>query len=374
MDYYEVLGIKKGAAAEEIKKAYKELAKKYHPDVSKEHEAEKKFKEINEAYSVLSDPQKKEQYDQFGADAFKGYSQGFSGEGGFGGANFDFEDLFSQFSNFGFSDFGDIFGGGSGGGRKPRQDNGSNIKLDITLSFEEAAFGETKDVVYERIERCEKCHGTGAEGAMKTCPTCRGKGVEVRQQRTPFGLFQTQSICHTCHGSGQITEKKCSKCDGDGLNAKQSSISVKIPAGINSGNHLRLAGKGHEGKHGAGDLFIVVFVEAHEIFKRDEEDIYAEIPISFTESALGATIEVPTLQGKAELKIPSSTQTGTIFRIKGKGIKKLNKESYGDEFIKVVVSTPGKLNKKQKELLEKLQKEDDAAKKRKGFIDKILGK
>lgn len=373
-DYYEVLGLKKGAQPEEIKKAYKELAKKYHPDVSKEHEAEKKFKEINEAYSVLSDPEKKNQYDQFGSDAFKGYSQGFGGGQGFSGQNFDFEDLFSQFSNFGFSDFGDLFGQGSGGGRRQQKDNGSNIKIDLTLTFEEAAFGETKEIIYERIERCDKCHGTGAEGALKTCPTCKGKGTQVRQQRTPFGIFQTQSICHTCRGSGQVAEKICTKCDGDGLNAKKTTVQVKIPAGINSGNHLRLAGKGHEGKHGAGDLFLVIYVKEHELFKRDEEDIYAEIPISFTESALGATVEVPTLQGEAELKIPAGTQTGTIFRMKGKGIKILNKESYGDEFVKVVVSTPQKVSKKQKELLEQLKKEDDAAKKRKGFIDKILGK
>ncbi|MEI7961955.1 MAG: molecular chaperone DnaJ [archaeon] len=376
VDYYEVLGIKKGASAEEIKKSYKELAKKYHPDVSKEHEAEKKFKEINEAYSVLSDAQKKEQYDQVGHDAFKGYSQGrSSGGAGFGGANFDFEDIFSQFSSFGFSDFSELFGGaGGGGGRRAHKDNGSNIKLDLSISFNEAAFGETKEIAYERIERCEKCHGTGAEGELKTCSTCRGKGVELRQQRTPFGIFQTQAVCHTCHGNGSIPDKICSKCEGDGLNAKKTTIQVKIPAGINNGNHLRLAGKGHEGKHGAGDLFILIYVEEHELFKRDEEDIYAEIPISFAESALGVIVEVPTINGKEELKIPAGTQTGTVFRIKGKGIKKLNKDGHGDEYIKVMISTPAKLSKKQKELLEQLKKEDDAAKKRKGFIDRILGK
>lgn len=369
-DYYETLGLKKGASAEEIKKAYKELAKKYHPDVSKEHEAEKKFKEINEAYSVLSDTEKKAQYDQFGADAFRGYASGAGAQG----MNFDFEDLFSQFSNFGFSDFGDIFGGRAGGGGRPRQDNGSNIKIELSITFEEAAFGTTKEISYERIERCEKCHGTGAEGELKTCPTCRGKGFEVRQQRTPFGIFQTQSVCHTCHGNGQIAEKICPKCDGDGLIAKKTTMQVKIPAGINTANHLRLAGKGHEGKHGSGDLFIVMFVEPHEIFKRDEEDIYAEIPISYAESALGAIVDVPTLEGKAELKIPAGTQTGTVFRMKGKGIKKLNKDASGDEYIKVIVTTPSKLSKKQKELLEKLKNEDDAAKKRKSFIDKIRGK
>ncbi len=371
-DYYEVLGLKKGASAEEIKKAYKELAKKYHPDVSKESEAEKKFKEINEAYSVLSDADKKSKYDQYGDEAFKG----FGGAGaGYQNANFNFEDIFSQFSNFGFSDFGDIFGSTMGGGsQRARKDNGSNIKINLNLSFEEAAFGATKELEYERIEKCPKCHGSGAEGAMKKCAACHGKGVEIRQQRTPFGIFQSQSICRTCHGRGEIPEKECKECGGDGLTAKPAHISVKIPAGINTGNHLRLAGKGHEGRHGAGDLYIVIFVEPHEIFKRDEEDIYAEIPIAYSEAALGATVDVPTLQGKAELKIPSGTQTGTIFRIKGKGIQKLNKDAYGDEYIKVIVTTPSKLSKKQKELLEQLKKEDDASKKRKGFIDKILGK
>ena len=370
-DYYEVLGLKKGASTEEIKKAYKELAKKYHPDVSKEHEAEKKFKEVNEAYSVLSDSDKKTKYDTYGEDAFKGYTGGQ----GYSNMNFDFEDIFSQFSNFGFSDFGDLFGSGrENSGTRGKKDGGSNIKLNLTLSFEEAAFGTTKEVEYERIEKCEKCHGTGAEGQLKKCPTCHGRGVEIRQQRTPFGIFQSQSICHTCHGRGEIAEKECKACGGDGLNANQTRISVKIPAGINNANHLRLAGKGHEGRHGAGDLFIVILVQPHEIFKRDEEDIYAEIPVAYSETALGATVDVPTLHGKAELKIPTGTQSGTIFRIKGKGIQKLNKEGYGDEYIKVIVTTPTKISKKQKELLEQLKKEDDASKKRKGFIDKILGK
>ncbi|MCX6803249.1 MAG: molecular chaperone DnaJ [Candidatus Diapherotrites archaeon] len=373
-DYYEKLGLKKSASSEEIKRAYKELAKKYHPDVSKEHEAEKKFKEVNEAYTILSDPQKKEQYDQYGDDAFKGYSGG--GGAGFSSTNFNFEDIFNQFSGFGFSDFGEIFGGrGSGGGtRHGHKDNGSNIKTNLSISFEEAAFGTTKELSYERIERCEKCHGNGAEGQLKKCSVCGGRGAEVRQQRTPFGIFQTQSICHKCHGKGEIPEKECSKCGGDGLNAKQTTISIKIPAGIDTGNHLRLAGKGHEGKDGAGDLFVILFIEPHEIFKRDEEDIYAEIPISYTEAALGATVEVPILRGKADLKIPSGTQTGTIFRMKGKGIKKLNKEETGDEYVKVIISTPTKLSKKQKELLEQIQKEDEASKKRKGIIDRIIGK
>jgi len=372
MDYYEVLGLKRGASAEEIKKAYKELAKKYHPDVSKESDAEKKFKEINEAYSILADNEKKENYDKYG-EAYKGFS-GYNQQGFGRGTDFDFEDLFNQFGFGGFSGFSDInemFGGGS---RRQKRDIGSNIKMNLTLSFEEAVFGETKEINYERIERCEKCRGSGAEGELKTCGSCKGKGFEVRQQRTPFGIFQTQSVCHTCSGKGQIPEKECSKCAGNAFVAKQTKLNIKIPAGINSGNHLRLAGKGHEGKHGAGDLFIVILVEPHEIFKRDEEDIYAEIPISFTEAALGATVEVPTLLGKADLKIPLGTQTGTIFKMKGKGIKRLNKEGTGDEYIKVIIETPKSLSKKQKELLEELEKETQSAKKRKGLFEKIFKK
>jgi molecular chaperone DnaJ len=371
-DYYEILGLKKGASVEEIKKAYKELAKKYHPDVSKEHDAEKKFKEINEAYSVLSDPEKKENYDNYG-EAYKGFS-GYQQQGFGQGVDFDFEDLFNQFGFGGFSNFSDLndlFGRGS---TKQKRDMGSNIKMNLNLSFEEAAFGETKDISYERIERCEKCNGSGAEGELKTCSTCKGRGYEIRQQKTPFGVFQSQSVCHTCSGKGQTPEKECVKCGGDGFTAKQVKLSVKIPAGINTGNHLRLSGKGHEGRHGAGDLFIVIFVEPHKIFKRDEEDIYAEIPISFTEAALGAIVEVPTLSGKADLKIPAGTQTGTIFKMKGKGIQRLNKQGIGDEYIKVIIDTPKTLSKKQRDLLEELEKENQGAKKRKSLFDKILGK
>jgi molecular chaperone DnaJ len=370
MDYYEVLGLKKGASQEEIKRAYKELAKKYHPDVSKETNAEHKFKEINEAYSVLSDPEKKQNYDNYG-EAYKGFS-GYQQQGFGQGMDFDFEEIFN---NFGFSDLGNLFGQGFGGEtRRQRKDNGSNIKLNLKVSFEEAVMGTTKDITYERIERCEKCRGTGSEKGMKNCDLCKGRGYEVRQQRTPFGVFQTQGTCRQCKGTGQMPEKECTKCGAQGLTANQTTISVKIPAGINTGNHLRLQGKGHEGKHGAGDLFIVIFVEQHELFKRDEEDIYAEIPISFTEAALGATVEVPTLQGKADLKIPSGTQTGTIFKMKGKGIKRINKEGTGDEYIKVIIETPKGISKKQKELLEELEKENQSSKKRKSLFDKIFGK
>jgi len=369
-DYYSVLGLSKGASVEEIKKAYKTLAKKYHPDVSKEEGTEKKFKEVLEAYQVLSDPEKKQNYDNYGDSYknFQGYNQGFGGAGHGQRMDFDFEDIFNQFSGF---DFGDIFGRRS---QRDSRDNGSNIKINLTLSFKEAVFGTNKDISYDRIKRCKKCHGTGAEGALKTCATCQGRGVEVRQQRTPFGVFQTQSTCRHCKGKGKVAEKECTNCNGNGLVTEKEKINIKIPAGINTGNHLRMSGKGHDGKDGSGDLFVVIFMQSHEVFKRDEEDIYAEIPISFTEAALGTIVEVPTLAGKADLKIPSGTQTGTIFKIRGKGIQKLNSQSFGDEYIKVIIETPKKLSKKEKELLKKLSKEEKIQKERTGFFKKVFGK
>jgi len=371
-DYYSVLGLKKGASVDEVKKAYKNLAKKYHPDVSKEDDAGKKFKEVLEAYQVLSDPEKKQNYDQYG-DAYKnfqGYSQGFGGAGQGQRMDFDFEDIFNQFSGMNF-DFGDIFGRRS---QRAAQDGGSNVKMNLTLSFEDAAFGITKEVSFDRVQRCKKCNGTGAEGKLKHCPNCKGRGVEIRQQRTPFGVFQTQSTCRQCSGKGQVAEKECEECNGNGLITEKEKIKVKIPPGINTGNHLRMQGKGHDGKDGSGDLFVVIFVQTHEVFKRDEADVYAEIPISFTESALGTTIEVPTLKGKADLKIPPGTQTGTIFRIKGKGIQKLESSLFGDEYIKVIVETPKKISKKEREILKKLSKEEKVSKEREGFFKKIFGK
>jgi len=372
-DYYETLGLKKGASLEEIKKAYKELAKKYHPDVSKETNAEHKFKEINEAYSVLSDSEKKQNYDNYG-DSFKNF-QGYNQQGFGQGTDFDFEDLFSNFTgfgggSFGFNDLNDLFGGGR---KHQRKDIGSNIKLNLSVSFQEAVFGTTKEITFERIKRCEKCDGSGAEGELKTCSVCNGRGVEVKQQRTPFGVFQMQTTCKKCSGSGKSADKECKHCQGNGFVTVDEKLKVKIPAGINTGNHLRVQEKGNEGKHGAGDLFIVMFVEKNDIFKRDDEDIYAEIPISFPEAALGATVEVPTLAGKADLHIPSGTQTGTIFKMRGKGIKKIDSSEHGDEYIKVIVETPKKLSKKQKELLEQLKNEGNFSKKRKGLFDKIFG-
>jgi len=371
-DYYKTLDLTKGASIDEVKKAYKKLAKKYHPDVSTHPEAEKKFKEVVEAYQVLSDTEKKQNYDNYG-DSYKNF-QGHSGFSGFGQGqrmDFDFEDIFNQFSGMNI-DLGDLFGRRK---QKARQDYGQNVKVNLTLLFKEAAFGTEKEVSFDRITKCSPCKGTGAEnGKVKTCKTCGGNGRVIRQQRTPFGVFQSQATCHDCRGEGKIAEKKCTKCNGNGLITKKTKLKVKIPEGINTANHLRLSGKGHEGRDGAGDLYVVIFVDKHDIFKRDEVDVYAEIPISFTESALGATVEVPTLKGKADLKIPAGTQTGTIFRLKGKGIKNVNSSSHGDEYIKVIVETPKKVSKKQRELLAKLEKEEQLAKKRKSFFKKVLGK
>ncbi len=370
-DYYTILGLKKGATAEEIKKAYKNLAKKYHPDVSKDSDAEKKFKEVVEAYQVLSDPEKKQNYDNYG-DAYKNF-QGYNQQGfGHGGVDFDFEDIFNQFTGGGGFDFSDIFGSSQ---KNNRRDFGTNLKYNLTISFKEAAMGCEKEIKFERITRCKSCEGSGAKDKkMKTCSNCNGKGRVIRQQRTPFGIFQSQSTCHTCNGSGTIAENLCNACNGNGLLTKKETIKIKIPAGINTGNHLKVEGKGHSGRDGESDLFVVIFVEDHEIFKRDEYDIYAEVPISFSESALGAKIEVPTLNGKADLKIPAGTQTGTIFRLKSKGIKYLNKDIYGDEYVKVIVETPKKLSKKQKELFESIAKEEKESKKRKGLFEKIFDK
>ncbi len=364
-DYYDVLGLNKGASADEIKSAYKKLAKKFHPDISKEENAEEKFKEILEAYSVLSDPQKKENYDKFGhaAEGFQGFGgQGFSGFD-FSNMEFDFDDLFSNFG------FGDIFGRG----RKPRGPRkGVDLRVDLSISFEEAAFGTQKDISVERTEACDKCNGTGSEGkdGLISCPDCNGTGTQTHSQRTPFGTFSTRTACRKCRGEGKIVKNPCTKCNGTGRINKTRKISVSIPEGIQNGAYLRLHNEGNAGERGAGngDLYVIIFIEPHEFFKRDETDIYGEVPITFSDAALGKEIEVPALKGKAKLKVPAGTQSGTIFRLKGKGIKDIERGNYGDEYIKVIVRTPEKLSKKQKKLFEEIKEEE---KKSNGLFDKF---
>jgi molecular chaperone DnaJ len=345
-DYYEILGVSKNATKEEIKKAYRKLSKKYHPDVNKEPDAAEKFKEIKEAYEVLSDDQKRAHYDQFGhADP----NQGF---GGFRSDDFDL----GGFSGFG--GFEDIFNTFFGGGRRrnpnaPRA--GADLQYTMTLTFEEAAFGKETDIEIPSEETCHTCHGTGAKPGTKpeTCPHCHGAGQISTEQSTPFGRIVNRRTCPYCGGTGQYIKEKCTTCGGTGRVKRRKKIHVKIPAGIDDGQQLRVAGQGEPGINGGppGDLYIVFRVEPHEFFERDGDDIYCEVPLTFAQAALGDEIEVPTLHGKVKLKIPAGTQTGTRFRLKGKGVPNVRGYGYGDQHVIVRVVTPTKLTEKQKQLL-----------------------
>jgi len=343
-DYYEVLGIQKGADEKEIKRAYKRLAMKYHPDRTKgDKESEEKFKEINEAYEVLADKEKRATYDQFGHAAFENGGAGTGGFGGFSGA--DFGDIFGDM-------FGDIFGGGRGRQRVVR---GEDLRYDIEITLEEAVRGTKKDIQINTLAQCEHCHGSGAEkdSKVETCATCHGTG-RIRQQR---GFFVTEATCPHCNGSGKKIEKPCKKCHGDGRVHKKKNLSVTIPAGVDTGNQLRLSGEGAAGENGApaGDLYVVIHVKEHHIFERDGSNLYCEVPISFTMAALGGEIEVPTLDGRVKLKIPEGTQTGKLFRMRGKGITAARSSYAGDLICKIIVETPISLNEEQKELLRKLE-------------------
>ena len=357
-DYYEVLGVSKDADAKEIKKAYRKLAMKYHPDKNPgDKAAEEKFKEINEAYEVLSDEEKRSTYDRFGHDGLNnqggfGGGQGFGG--GFGGGGFGgFEDIFGDI--FGSSGFGGGFGGGGSRRRGPRR--GADIKQSVTITFEEAAFGKKLKVKLNRNEECEECHGSGAKPgtSKKTCPTCHGTGTVQSVQRTPFGNIASQRTCSTCNGEGEINENPCTKCHGTGSIRKTKTIEVDIPAGIDDGQMIKLSGQGEIGEKGGprGDLYIIVNVKKHSIFTREGYDVYIEMPITFVQAALGDKLEVPTLDGKVSYNLPEGTQTGTVFRLREKGIPKLRSNSRGDQYVKVIIDTPKKLNDEQKELLRK---------------------
>ncbi|MAG17979.1 MAG: molecular chaperone DnaJ [Candidatus Diapherotrites archaeon] len=365
-DYYNILGIQRGTSQEEIKKAYKKLAKKYHPDISKETDAEQKFKDVQHAYSVLGDEQKRRNYDQFGEQSERFGQGGFQG---FGGEGFDFSDIFEQFGGGGF---GDIFGQGRRGPRR-----GEDIIVKLSLSFEEAAFGIKKEIEVDRIEECDNCKGSGAKPGTKivTCSTCNGSGMEKQIRRTFLGTIATQTTCRKCKGQGESVDDPCPVCSGSGREHKKKKISITIPAGIDSGNHLRLRDQGNEGEKGAvkGDLITVIFVEPHEVFKRDGFDIFMELPVSFSEAALGNEIAVPTLKGKAKLKVPSGTQSGTLFKMKEKGIQKLQRKDFGDQYVRVIVKTPEKMSKKMKKTLEELQAEEKIQSERKGFFGKLKG-
>lgn len=371
-DYYEVLGVDKGASEDELKKAYRKLARKYHPDLNKDNpEAADKFKEVNEAYEVLSDKDKRAKYDQFGfAGVDPSYGGGAAGAGGFGG--FDMGDLGDLFGSF--------FGGGFGGGRSQRRNapqRGESIQQNLILSFEEAAFSCEKEISFNCIDTCDDCGGTGAAKGTtaETCPNCRGTGSVMQTQRTPLGVFQTQTSCPNCRGTGKIIKKPCAKCGGVGRLRKKRTFKVKVPAGIDEGQVLRERGMGSAGVNGgpAGDLLISISIRPHPIFTREGQDVYVDIPVSFVQAALGDTLQVPTIDGRVEYKMPEGTQTGTVFRMRGKGIQNLNGRGRGDQYVRVNVEVPKNLSDKQKKLLREFEETatDENQVKRKGFWDKV---
>ena len=374
-DFYEVLGVDRSASDDELKEAYRKAAKKYHPDLNPgDKEAEARFKEVNEAYEILSDQEKRSRYDQFGhAGVDPNYSAGGYG-GGFGGG-------FGGFGDFG--DIGDIFssifGGGFGGGRAnpnaPRR--GGDVTTSVTISFEEAAKGCKKKVKVTSIDGCTDCHGTGAADGTtpKSCPTCHGTGHVKVVQRTPFGQMQTQRPCDQCRGSGKIIEKPCRTCGGKGKVRRTREEEINIPAGIDDSQILVVRGKGDAGINGgpAGDLNISVNVRPHPVFERDGTDVYCEIPITFVQAALGAEIQVPTLDGKANLKIREGTQPGDKFRLKGKGIVRTNSTYRGDQYVIITVEVPKDLTKAQKEILTNFEAKttENNYAKRKSFFEKV---
>ena len=369
-DYYEVLGVPRTASDEEIKKAYKKLVKKYHPDLNPDSKtAEEKMKEVNQAYDVLSDPDKRARYDQFGAD-------GMNGAGGFGGGGAG-----------GFGDFGDIFdmffGGGGGGNTRrngPRQ--GNDLRVDVSVSFEEAAKGVSKNIEINRTENCPDCGGTGAKKgtSRKSCPNCGGSGKVRVNQTTPFGQFQTVKTCPRCGGQGTIVESPCPKCNGSGRVRKNRTIKVNIPAGVDNGSRLRMQNEGEGGINGGppGDLYIYITVRPHKYFRRNGDDILCDVSISMVQAALGAEIEVDTLDGKVKLTIPEGTQSGTSFRLRGRGFPKLRGYGKGDQHVKVSVATPTKLTPEQKELLKQFdttyqeKSSGQEKEKPKGFFNKLF--
>jgi molecular chaperone DnaJ len=366
-DYYEVLGVDKSAAERDIKKAYKRLAMKYHPDRNQGDKAmEEKFKEIQEAHEILTDSQKRAAYDQYGhagVDPNRG--------GGRGGQGADFGDIFGDV-------FGDIFGGGGRGGRQSRARQGSDLRYNLELSLEEAVRGKSVEIRIPTLTECETCHGSGAKKGSSpvTCSTCHGQGqVQMRQ-----GFFAVQQTCPTCAGKGKIVKDPCTPCRGHGRVEKTKTLSVKVPAGVDTGDRIRLTGEGEAGEMGApaGDLYVQVHVKEHKIFTREGNNLYCEVPLSFTRAALGGEIEVPTLEGKVKLKVTPETQTGKMFRLRDKGVKSVRSGSVGDLICKVVIETPVNLSTRQKELLEELEdsmgKGKDVAKNRpkeSGFFDGV---
>lgn len=353
-DYYEVLGVSKGASDDEIKKAYRKLAKKYHPDMNPgDKEAEAKFKEVNEAYSILSDSEKRARYDQFGhAGVDPNYGAGGPG-GGFGGfdmGDIDLGDIFGSFFGGGFGGFG-----GSSSGRRNGPQKGESLRASLTITFEEAAFGCEKEINLNRTEQCEACHGSGAEPGTtaETCPDCRGTGVVRVQQRTGGFAFSSTAPCSRCRGTGKIIHTPCKACGGSGSVKKTKRVTVSIPAGIDDGQAISLRGQGNAGKNGgpAGDLIVAVHVKPHPQFHRDGTTVLYEQPVTFYQAVMGAELEIPTIDGKVKYNLPAGTQTGTTFRLRGKGIPELRGRGRGDQYVTVRVQVPTSLNGEQKEAL-----------------------
>jgi molecular chaperone DnaJ len=365
-DYYEILGLSKSASEEEIKKAYRKLAMKYHPDRNPDsHEAEEKFKEASEAYEILSDADKRAAYDRMGHSAFEN-------GGGFGGGagGFNPQDIFSQFGDI----FGDMFGGRAGGGGQ-RQRRGADLRYVMELTLEEAVKGVKKTISFTAPASCDACGGKGAKDAkdIVTCGTCHGAG-QVRMQQ---GFFSVQQGCPTCHGRGKTIKNPCNVCHGSGVSERKRTLEVSIPAGVDNGDRVRLSGEGEAGGSGtqAGDLYVEVVVREHAVFQRDGADLYMDVPVSFTDAALGKEVEIPTLDGRVSLKIPEGTQTGKLFRLRGKGVKPVRTSMVGDLLCRVVVETPVNLTGRQKELLRELQATLDGDHKqspnKKSFFDRL---
>ena len=366
-DYYEVLGVSKSASDDEIKSAYRKLAKQYHPDLNHEPGAEEKFKEVQEAYDVLSDANKRAQYDQFGHAAFD-QSQGFNGfNGGF--QDVDLGDIFSSF-----------FGGGSRARRQERgPQRGRDTIMQIRIAFMDAILGKTIELPITFDEPCTHCHGTGADSPsdVETCPDCHGSGVVIGVSQTLFGAMQTQRTCSRCGGTGKIIKNKCHVCNGKGYSRKKTNIEVNIPAGINEGQQIRVPGKGERGQNGGqnGDLFIEVHIQSSAEFRREGNDIHTNKEVSMVGASLGCTVEVNTVYGPVELKVPEGTQPGQVLKIRGKGVKDVRNSLYqGDHYVHIVIKTPTGLNDEQKNLLEKFMEIEGTKKKKTSFFEKIKSK